>query len=271
LPDYYAILGLDPDASPESIKIAYRRLARQYHPDLQSNCSTAAEKASIDGHMAQLNQAYAVLSNAKSRREYDVQMRLECVLTKTASRPQTKTVSEISRTNTGSSRADGPRIRPRYEVDSTVVTQFAGHLRQEFLNKRSVFSWSAAALEGFDWGLEASTWSSYYCVALRGFAEVDPSAAKKFVNYCEMAFARCKRAIRKNHFVFLLPFRMMSEWQSVSSQIEPFVRGAKSKGGSRPPITVILLDMHHGRTLRLGVRFQDKRFEELLQSIRTTA
>ncbi len=70
--DYYSILGLDPGASHESIKLAYRRLAREHHPDRKIN-STESEKEYFSAHMAQLNGAYAVLSDAKLRREYDVQ------------------------------------------------------------------------------------------------------------------------------------------------------------------------------------------------------
>ena len=43
--DYYAILGLDQGASPESIKLAYRRLARESHPDRFVNSSEADKNA----------------------------------------------------------------------------------------------------------------------------------------------------------------------------------------------------------------------------------
>jgi curved DNA-binding protein CbpA len=122
LEDYYAILGLDPDASPESIKVAYRRLARQNHPDLRTLNSTEAEKASVAAHMAQLNEAYAVLSHAKQRREYDDKLRLEGMLatkdTATAAR-DLRSAARPSKTSTKTEHP--PRIRPREEVDSTVV------------------------------------------------------------------------------------------------------------------------------------------------------
>ncbi len=73
--DYYAILGLDPGASPESIKLAYRRLARESHPDLNIS-STEEEKRALSLRMAQLNGAYAVLSDATRKREYDEKLRI---------------------------------------------------------------------------------------------------------------------------------------------------------------------------------------------------
>ncbi len=62
--DYYEILGISPDASQEEIKRAYRRLARQYHPDV-SDDPEAGEKFKV------INEAYQVLSDPVKRAEYD--------------------------------------------------------------------------------------------------------------------------------------------------------------------------------------------------------
>jgi curved DNA-binding protein CbpA len=63
--NYYLILGVAPNASPKEIKQAFRRLARQYHPDLNPNDSVAAEK------FKQISQAYDVLSDTTKRLRYD--------------------------------------------------------------------------------------------------------------------------------------------------------------------------------------------------------
>ncbi len=63
--DYYETLGLDRNASREQVKEAYRKLAFQYHPDRNPEDAEAAQK------MKELNEAYAVLSDPKKRREYD--------------------------------------------------------------------------------------------------------------------------------------------------------------------------------------------------------
>ena len=62
--DYYEILDVPRDASPEQLKTAFRRLARQYHPDV--NDSPDAEES-----FKELNEAYAVLSDDQRRSAYD--------------------------------------------------------------------------------------------------------------------------------------------------------------------------------------------------------
>lgn len=62
--DYYEILGIGRNASEDEIKAAFRKLVRQYHPDVNKE-EDAEEK------FKKINEAYAVLSDAEKRAHYD--------------------------------------------------------------------------------------------------------------------------------------------------------------------------------------------------------
>ena len=63
--DYYEVLGIDKSAAEADIKKAYRKLAKEYHPDLHPGDKTAEAK------FKELNEAYEVLSDADKRARYD--------------------------------------------------------------------------------------------------------------------------------------------------------------------------------------------------------
>ncbi len=68
--DFYQVLGVPDAASQEDIKKAYRRLAKQYHPDANPNNPAAAER------FKEISQAHSTLSDADKRKQYDQMRRL---------------------------------------------------------------------------------------------------------------------------------------------------------------------------------------------------
>ena len=68
--DHYEILGVNPTASHEEIRAAYRRLAQRYHPDrAQGN----------ESRFRRLQQSYEVLSHPILRRQYDAERRNQSI------------------------------------------------------------------------------------------------------------------------------------------------------------------------------------------------
>src|SRR5215472_7238606 len=63
--DYYEILGVPRSASDADIKKAFRKLAREYHPDVAKDKKKAEEK------FKEINEAYEVLSDPAKRKKYD--------------------------------------------------------------------------------------------------------------------------------------------------------------------------------------------------------
>ena len=63
--DYYRILQVHPDAEPEVVEAAYRRLAQKYHPGRDPSPGATRR-------MQELNEAYGILADAERRRAYDL-------------------------------------------------------------------------------------------------------------------------------------------------------------------------------------------------------
>src|SRR5438477_7029300 len=63
--DYYKTLGVDKKATPDEIKKAYRKLARQYHPDRNPDDKGA------EGRFKEISQAHDVLGDPEKRKQYD--------------------------------------------------------------------------------------------------------------------------------------------------------------------------------------------------------
>src|SRR2546423_7025408 len=63
--DYYQILGVPETATTDEIKKAFRRLAKQHHPDRNPNSPQSAER------FKEINEAHDVLSDPEKRKKYD--------------------------------------------------------------------------------------------------------------------------------------------------------------------------------------------------------
>jgi len=68
--DFYQVLGVSDAASQDEIKKAYRRLAKQYHPDANPNNAALAER------FKEISEAHSVLSDTEKRKQYDQMRRL---------------------------------------------------------------------------------------------------------------------------------------------------------------------------------------------------
>lgn len=261
--DFYAILGLDPGASPESIKVTYRRLALECHPDRVTHLGGSAEAIASE-RMADLNEAYQTLSDVLRRKDYDEEFRKWRI---------GLTFEQLLAPVTADVMAEAPvtmPVRPKARSASmvtNVVEQFSSELLQRVLNVKQDFRWEEKRLEGFEWVVHSSALLTHYYVGLRGFATVDQAAARKFVNYATMAIEGSRKLIKRDLYLLLMPFQRMHEPDQVQAMLRRFAGGVRSGPVTGAQATVVLLDVTHGRSLPCGPRIHNKKFEVLLQRL----
>jgi DnaJ domain len=259
--DYYSLLGLDREASGASIKLAYRRLARENHPDLVQHLGNEAleQAASL---MSAINEAYRVLSNSRLRREYDATLAQGLRVP-----PLAPSVAEdLEPASTPVAVPARRRARPSSEVMATVVGGFSKRLHQDLMGRPPGFKWSTVQLEGFDWGVSASFWTAQYLVALRGLAVADPESATKFTNYCNVAMARSNHALKRTYYLFFLAFQKTNDAPSVAALLRRFCGNAN--GQRTPgPACIAFTDAVRAKSLLCGVRPDDSRYQELLNAL----
>lgn len=211
--DYYATLGVDRDSSLDTIKLAYRRLARTSHPDLVSQDGSVAEDIA-SRRMAELNEAYAVLSQASQRDGHDRLLRVrEGSLREAKTRPRRG--SKSGPVVGAATRAETPgRARAGVVVDN-VVGAYLGHVHQELVGTGSSGRFRPAELEGFDWtvrskGILASDW-----IAVRGLQELTVDHVRRYQRHADKARREVKGLLRGNRMLFVLAFYRIEDPEEV--------------------------------------------------------
>lgn len=265
--DYYAILGLDQEASPESIKLAYRRLAREHHPDRVGHAGAEA-MLQAQNRMADLNEAYAVLSDSRQRREYDSKWRAEFAPRTEDLQTAVEAIKE-EQEKAAEVQAARARARPKTEALTNMARQFGQQVRKNLMTNQKVFRWEEARFEGFEWGLESSFLLAKYFVGMRAFPIGDQAAAQKFTNYASFAVDMHQHRFKANYFLFLMAFQRMTNPDQLVAECKRWVQFP----GARPTVQgstslIILMDAGHSRSVLCGTTPRDKRFNQLLQMIR---
>jgi curved DNA-binding protein CbpA len=127
--DYYKVLGLAHDASPEEIKRRFRELARRWHPDV-AGTPDATEKFKT------INEAYRVLGNPRTRAQYDAELKLKEQRAEARQRPQYDSTQPRSRpeARTGTARPNstaGTRAGARRPTEPPGRSQVVNQLLHE--------------------------------------------------------------------------------------------------------------------------------------------
>lgn len=251
---------MDANASEQSIKVAYRQLARENHPDLvQGRGADAVAQASA--LMLRINEAYRVLSNKHLRREYDKSLTSGATFVETMH--AAPSVESAAAAAPARSRPVG--FGPGHDVADSIVGGFANAFKKDMTAAAGNFKWSDVKLEGFDWASSASFWTSQYILAMRGFAKADLPSAKKFSNYCDLAIESSAHPLKKTYFLFFFAFQKASD-QQVPLLLRRFCANENGER-SAAPACVVLLDAVRRKSLLLGPLPDDDRYAKMLKGL----
>ncbi len=155
-PNYYALLGVEPGVSQQEIKAAYRRLARQYHPDVNPDNPAAEER------FKQINAAYEVLGDPHKRASYDQRQAANQARAKWQAGQWRETTWYTRSTQTAS--ASSGKGYSRYsaeELNQFVISQLQSQVRREAI------IWGLCQKAGIDW-LQAASFVRYAEMIHRG-------------------------------------------------------------------------------------------------------
>jgi DnaJ-class molecular chaperone len=115
--DLYKTLGVAENADDAAIKKTYRKLAKEFHPDVTGNDKKKTER------FKEINEAYAVLGDAQKRKEYD---RLKHAPVRPDGMPEGFDADEFARTFGGRATAGGVQFNGNFDVGDIFASLFGG-------------------------------------------------------------------------------------------------------------------------------------------------
>lgn len=152
--NYYSILGVSVNATDEEIKTAYRKLAKKHHPDI---VGTSREANQV---MAEINEAFSVLSDSKKRMLYDYDCRQQGVNYSYTS-PKKNTYDEPHKESdsTDSGTVEDTQSETDSEKDSILKRVFKG-LYDNFRTEAQAYAKEKE--EAYRFGMDLSEWELIY-------------------------------------------------------------------------------------------------------------
>lgn len=152
--NYYLILGVSINATDEEIKTVYRRLAKKHHPDI---VGTSREANQV---MAEINEAFSVLSDSKKRMLYDYDCRQQGMdFSYTSPKESTDNEPYKEGDSTDSGAAEDSQSETAPEQDSILKRVFKG-LYDNFRTEAKAYAKEKE--KAYRFGMDLSEWELIY-------------------------------------------------------------------------------------------------------------
>jgi len=256
--DYYAILGIAPDASLSEIKKAYRALAHQFHPD---RVSSELDTQSAMDRMVEINEAFAVVSDVKKRASYD-QSRAGPV----------KAAASAEPTSVDWKMPEEPTAAPAVTPASNSAV--ANSVSEDFLQKlKALVAQSGASANLKDeptkpwlWSFQGKTWGGNYSVSMRLCPVMNPNVARENVSQVQAMVKQRRSGWKSNVFLFIIGFQTISEGETVLKVFRSFCN-QDANSTARNLINIVVMDMNSRRSVLCGKRVHEANIDPVFAAL----
>lgn len=255
--DYYAVLGVSPDASSGEIKKAYRALAQQHHPDRVQSGEDASEAAE---RMIAINEAFAVLSDRKRKASYDQERKGP---TKPAAAASSAAADWEIPVATPSAAREAPR---NPALDLTVGQDFLQKLKTMIGQEGASLRLREKEEQPWLWSFHGKTWGGNYWVGLRILPALNPNLARELVNQFQTIINKHRSGWKSNFFLFILAFQSLSEGETTLKLFRTFCN--RDENSTRKNlVNTVVLDLNRRQSLLCGKRTREENLDQLLSAL----
>lgn len=259
--DYYGVLGVLPESTTSEIKKAYRALAHRYHPDRfrsETDTQTAAEK------MIEINEAFAVLSDAKRRATYD----RELVAEKAPPTAEPAVEEWEFPISSAGRAAAGPRVR-NVAVDQSVAQEFLEKVKAQLLSESAGGKLREESEKNWRWVLQGKTWGGNYWVGVRQLPLLNPGTAREILSQLQTLVAKQRSGWKHNFFIALFAFQALNEGETVLKLLRTFCN-REENSTPRNLVNIVVMDMNQRRSVLCGKRASDAHYASILRALSVT-
>ena len=258
LKDYYAVLGVAPEASVTEIKKAYRALAQLYHPD---RLSPEDDPQAAGDRMVGINEAFAVVSDKKKRAAYDHQRTAPTKPAPAAAEPAPADWEMPVQPTSA------PTASPRNPmVDQSVSQDFLQKLKTLITQQGASANLKEEPEKPWLWSFQGKTWGGNYSVSLRLCPTLNPNVARDSVTHVASLVGKRRSGWKSNFFLFILAFQSLSEGETVLKLLRTFCN-QEDNSSRRNLINIVVMDLNHRRSILCGKRTHDAKIDPILSSL----
>jgi curved DNA-binding protein CbpA len=243
--DYYAVLGLPQGSSLAIIRVAYRNLASQYHPDKFSGAS-ADEQIAANIRMVELNEAMSVLGNVAKRSAYDRELK---AAVRSAARTQPRQTAKPD-SPPPPQKPEAP-ARPSSQAPAPRSPSIESRVAALRMRIHSLpLQWKSLTLPSWAWSVESGSSGRPLFIAHQHADSFEVKDIQSLDQAIDHVLKERKEKLRSPWLIILLSCKRVSDPNRLLLALDAVVKRNRGWLNKRP--MVVLYDEGSARVLKVG-------------------